>query len=293
MINKRIFKTAAATFLFTAATMTFSSTALAAPVITPTLDGNTLVNALLGGGGVGIDLSSVTFNISGNSSPDHTSAGTYTGATEYGIAPGIILSSGGVDIFGTSSSVTFMREATAEQQELLFPISGKDEHNDVTQFDIFFDMLPGYDSIFFNVTFQSVEFPDFVGQEFIDAFGLYVNGINIAYVAGEPINIDHPFMGNDVANDNGVLGSNPAQVGNNASGALFHTFTSKVNATGNKITFIIADSGDSALDSFAFISQLGGSAPPVATVPVPATLGLMGIGFLAALGMGLRRRRQG
>lgn len=298
MKTNRIFRHGSATLAFASAALAFSTPAAAAPIITPTLDANTLVNALLGGGGVGIDLSTLTFSFSGHHSGTDMSAGTYMNAAEYGIAPGILISSGAVNRFGTQSSVNVGPAATPAQEALLQPISGIDVHNDVTQLDIFFDMLPGFNSIYFNVVFQSVEFPVYVGSSFVDAFGLYINDVNIAFVDGDPVNIDHPYMGNDVFFGNGVLGSVPAQVGNNAGGARFHTFQSAVRPTGNIARFIIADSGDSSLDSFAFISQLGGSIPPPGDqepvpVPVPATWGLMGVGFMIVLGTGLRRRRSG
>lgn len=269
-------------------------------VVTPTLDATTLGNALLGGGGAGIDLTSVSVSVSGQSQtgpggPTSVSAGTFTNASgTYGIGDGIVISSGNAGDYGdgpnTSPSKTTIYgvSATPAQEALLDPITGGAlNHNDVTQIDITFDMLAGFDTVFFNVTFGSDEYDEFVGSSFIDAFGLYVNGTNIAQVNGDPVNIDHPDMlflsGTEL---DGILGGSQG-----AFGPYVHTFSAVVGdgATGNTLTFIIADSGDSSLDSTAYISQLGGSTPPPPEVPVPATLGLLGIGMAA---LGLRRRKK-
>ena len=112
-----------------------------------------------------------------------------------------MISSGDVSDYETgpntspSTTTVYGVSATPAQEALLDPITGGSlNHNDVTQIDITFDMLPGFDTVFFNVTFGSEEYDEFVGSSFIDAFGLYVNGTNIAQVNGDPVNIDHPDM---------------------------------------------------------------------------------------------------
>lgn len=263
-------------------------------VVTPDDDPNNLVNALLGGGGAGIDLTTVTVTVMGQASapgtPPALSTGTYTNASNtYGIGDGILISSGSVADYGdgpnTSDSQTTGYgpggggvPALPAQEALLDPITGGGfDHFDVTQIDIGFDMLPGATDVFFNVTFGSEEFPEYVGSDFIDGFGLFVNGVNIADVAGLPVNINHPAMlaapGTEL---DGILGGSQG-----AFGALVHTFTAPVNATGNSLTFIVADTSDAILDTTAYISQLGGSPPPPPQVPVPAPLALLGLGLVA------------
>lgn len=275
-----------------------SAGSASAIVVTPTLDATTLVNALLGGGGAGIDLTTVTVSVSGQSlaGTPAVSAGTYTNASgTYGIGDGIVISSGDAGDYSdgpnTSGSNTTIYgvPATVAQEALLDPITGGGlDHNDVTQIDIGFDMLPGFDTVFFNVTFGSDEYDEFVGSSFIDAFGLYVNGTNIASVGGLPINIDHPDMAFVAGTElDGILGGSSS-----VFGPYVHTFSAVVGdgALGNSLTFIIADSGDSSLDSTAYISQLGGSEPPPPNgVPEPATLALFGAGLAA---LGVRRRKK-
>ena len=220
--------------------------------------------------------------VTGSSLSGHTtggtSFGTYTNASgTYGIGPGIVLSSGDVADYSDgpntspSNTTSYGVAATAAQELLLDPITGGSlNHNDVTQLDITFDMLPGFDTAFFNVVFGSDEFDEFVGSSFIDAFGLYLNGTNIASTAGFPINIDHPdmtFLGGTELD--GILVPD---------GGIPITFSGGVLSTGNTLTIILADSGDSSLDSTVYVSALGGTPPPA--IPEPATVLLFGSGLV-------------
>jgi len=277
--------------------------------VTPTLDANTLQTALFSGGGAGIDLSTVTTTVSGNSVPVYgdgvggPSAGTFTNASgTYGILPGIVISSGAAGDYGdglnSSSGFTtdYGTPATAAQEALLDPITGGGlDHNDVTQIDIAFDMLPGFNMVYFNVAYGSDEYDEFIGSTYIDPFGMYVNGINVAFVAGLPINVDHPNMGTVGGTElDGLLGSAVSGAGNGnpqpVIGPLVHTFSSPVNPTGNLLTFIVADSSDFVLDTTAYIAQLGGTPPP--QVPEPSTFLVWSMLATCAAGAGWYRRRK-
>lgn len=262
-----------------------ASSQVHAIAVTAETDANALAAALLAGGGAGIDLSTLTVSMSGHTAGSAVSSGTYTNASNtYGIGNGIVLSSGNVLNYGdgpnTTGSLTtaYGVAATAAEELILDPITGGAfNHRDVTSITLTFDLLPGFDSVFFNVVFGSEEWPEFANSSFIDAFGLLVNGVNVAFSNGQPININHPNMQATPGTElDGVLGGSTG-----VFGQFVHTFGAFVGngATGVTVTFIIADSGDSSLDSVAYISQLGGSAPPP-PVPAPAALLLMGSGLL-------------
>lgn len=269
-----------------------------AAIVTPTSSSAALKAALFGGGGAGIDLSSVSMSVAFNTKAGQLSVGTYSNASgTYGIGPGVILSSGSVADYGdgpnTSGSKTTNFDeggaaaATAAQELLLDPITGGGfNHFDVTQIDVMFDMLPGSDKVFFNVVFGSEEYSEFVGSSFIDGFGLYVNGVNVAFVGGQPVNINHPDMAFVPGTElDGIL------TGGNFS-AYVHTFSAPALATGNKLTFIVADASDSVLDTTVYLSQLGGSPPPPPpVVPEPATVALWSVGGAIGLLIAARRRR--
>jgi len=244
---------------------------------TGTSDANVLANTLLSGGGSGIVSTSVSATLSGHSSGSAISSGTYVNPSgTYGMVDGIVLSSGNVNDYNdgpntmSSKTTSYSAPATAAQELLLDPITGGFYyHYDVTQLDVTFDMQPGYDTVYFNMVFGSEEFPEWVGTLFIDGFGLYVNGENIAFVDGQPVNINHLSM--DFIPGTELDGILTDSIGD----SYVHTFSALLGdgATGNTLTFIVSDASDQILDTTVYISQLGGEAPElIPPTPVPTDM---------------------
>lgn len=239
--------------------------------VTPTVDPATITNAVVGAGG-GINVTGMT--LSANTSfLGEMSSGTFTAGpgAPYGLnGDGIVLSTGDVADYGggpdtiNGETTSYGVAATAAQEVLLDPITGGMlDHNDVTQLDINFDLQAGFDTLFFNLVFGSEEFPDFVGTMFIDGFGIYLNGTNIATFSGSPVNVDHPDFATTPGTElNATLAPN---------GDPLLTFSAPLTdgQTGNTITFIIADTFDDLLDSTVYIASLGGTPPSMPPLPLP------------------------
>jgi len=200
-----------------------------------------------------------------NSGDGGMSSGIFVNNSDvYGMGTyGIVLSTGNAADYssGTNSSTgnntSYGIPATADQELLLDPITGGTyNHWDVTQLEITFNLLPGYQDLSFMVVFGSEEYPEFVGSSFVDGFGLYINGTNIAEVGGSPVNINHSDMAVVAGTElDGVLApsGNPVLV--------FET-TLDEGSSGNVLTFIIADTTDSILDSTVFFSTLTANPAP-------------------------------
>lgn len=176
--------------------------------------------------------------------------------------------------------------ATSAQEALLDPITSRPDldppqtydHYDVTELLVAFDMAPGFDQVSFNVVFGSEEYPEFVESEFVDGFGMFLNGVNIANVAGLPVNIRHPAMAAISGTElDGILAPN---------GAPVLTFSGLVQPSGNTLRFIVADTSDGIYDTTVYLSSLAG----VPEIPAPPAAWLMGAALAACLPR-LRRRR--
>ncbi|HIP96216.1 MAG TPA: tandem-95 repeat protein, partial [Anaerolineae bacterium] len=182
-----------------------------------------LLGTLLSGTGPGLRITDVTltghvggFRLEDSQFYDNlmstgiyvNNSGTY-GMDDYGI----VLSSGNAADYGTgpddveNKSVYFSQNKDENHNDLLDPITGGPEpgqfweHYDVTRLEVNFDMLPGHDTVSFNVVFGSEEWEEWVDSPYNDAFGLYADGQNIAQVGGFPVNIDHPEMKGDGENN--------------------------------------------------------------------------------------------
>ena len=235
-------------------------------------------------GNTGITVTKST--LQGQTSGSAASTGTFTNI--YGLKQGVVLSTGNAAAYGSgpntepNTTTNYGTTGTAAENVLLDPITGGNmSHHDVTELTLNFTTDANVNKVFFNVAFGSEEYPEYVGSQFVDAFGLYLNGVNIASVGGKPVNIDNPcfqsFAGTEL---DGVLacGGNPV-----------NTFSGSTINGVNTLTFIISDTSDGAYDTTAYIGALGSVNPTPTVTPEPASLLLMGTGAVAAAGA-VRRR---
>lgn len=244
------------TALVAAATSLAAPNAASALTIVPTTDAFALANTLfLNSGGLAIQSAAFLGQLG--------QGGTYTNATgTYGLpVNGIVLSSGNVSEYATgpntasNNTTAFGTSASPSQEALLDPITGGTfTHFDVSQLDISFFAPANVDSVTFFGAFGSEEFPEFVGSNFIDGFGLYVNGTNVAGAVPtggtvpQALNINHPdFQAISGTELDGLVAPN---------GNPVLRFDVPVTPGAiNDFQIIIADASDLSFDSTVYLSS--------------------------------------
>jgi len=270
------------------------SSVKAAIVITPTGNAATLTNALLGSGVSVVGLPTLTGGSLGDA---NSSAALFTGglSTGIGIDSGILLTTGRANFVGNTNTSTGTGISFGEPGDAQLTVLSGFPTFDATVLTFNFTTTTG--DLFFNFAFASEEYNEYANSSVNDAFGFFVDGVNIALLPGTniPISINTVNGGNPFGTD----AVNSQFFNNNELGTFgfeYDGFTDvfTVSARGlspgqHTIKLAIADGGDGVLDSGVFI-QAGSFVtadpvlPPV-VVPggqsVPDTAGTLGLTTLA------------
>lgn len=251
------------------------STANAALVVTPSDSGTVLTNSILGPG-ITLVPGSITYTGAGTGA-----SGTFTGGTSAGIGieSGLLLTTGLASNAVGPNNTNGSTSGSGATTSLKFS----------------FNTLGG--DLFFNYVFASEEYTEFVNTSFNDQFALLLDGVNIALLpsTSTPVSINNVNPGlNSSFYNNNLPGSGAF---NNQYDGFTDVLTAQalgLSAGSHTIELIIADFGDTILDSGVFIQ--GGSfsdtptdptSPPTgSTVPDGGTtIALLGAALLGLAGI--------
>ncbi|MBM4370685.1 MAG: choice-of-anchor L domain-containing protein, partial [Deltaproteobacteria bacterium] len=166
----------------TAATAMLLSAPAGALDITPSGDGAVLGNAAVGGGGILI--TAVTYT------GDAEASGTFT-AGPLGIEDGALLTSGSAtNALPPNDAGGITTSWGSPGDPLCVEIAGGGNMQDAARLEITFVLQQGFDGIGFDYIVGSDEYPEYVGSEFNDAAGVFIDGVNYALdLDGNPITI--------------------------------------------------------------------------------------------------------
>ncbi|NLI11238.1 MAG: hypothetical protein GX425_01115 [Peptococcaceae bacterium] len=214
-------------------------------VVQNMVSGQQLAEALVGSG---VTISNVSYT--GTAS----SAGTFAGGTGIiGFESGVILSTGNIsNVVGPNQEPGAGDDNNLPGDTELNGLIPGYETQDATILE--FDFVPVSNAIRIQYVFASDEYNEYVGSDYNDVFGFFVNGQNIALV---------PESNDRVSVNNINLGKNAQYYRNNENGSintemdgLTTVLTARATVTPNqtnRIKLAIADAGDGILDSVIMI----------------------------------------
>lgn len=264
-------------------TVGIAGNAFAGAVVDQVVDGNSLAQNIAGSG---ITVSNVVLTGAQQAS------GTFTGGSSVGvdIDKGVVLSSGNAGAFvGVNNSTGTSTSNGTAGDSRLNNLAGSTTYDAASlAFDFEFDGGAGGD-LFFNFVFGSEEYNEYVNSSFNDVFAFYLDGVNVATLPdGSPVSINTVNNGVNSAyyNDNDTQ---PGPYNNQMDGFTtgIQVSVAGLSAGLHTMEFIIADAGDSSLDSWVLIESGSFSDTPIA-VSEPGTIPMLGLGIL---GLVFTRRR--
>lgn len=215
--------------------------------------------------GAGIQISNVKFTGADGA------AGTFTGgvAAGLGIEGGVILSSGSIsNVTGpntqSGATTSLGKPGDADLDALIAPKTT----NDATILE--FDFVADSSNFAIEYVFGSEEYKEYVGSAYNDVFGFFLDGQNIAFVAGSSTQLVSVNSINHIENSAYYI-DNPTGTG------TFDTeldgFTTILMAAAtvtpgvqHHIKLAIADASDSVLDSVVILAAGGITGAPLLTL---------------------------
>lgn len=245
MRARRIVATALSTLLLSAlmpvggpATAATGQSVQDLDTVTPTQ----LANALVG---ADVTVSDATFTGS------NQAAGKFDGFSAVGFAQGVVLGSGSVsDVVGPNESgSTTTSFDTAGDPALDALASYPTQDASVLRFNF----VPQADQVRFDYVFGSEEYDEYVGSDYNDVFGFYVNGKNCAVTpGGKPVSINTINAGTSAA----LYRSNSAGKINVEPDGLTTVLSCNASVNPgvkNTMKLAIADASDGSFDSSVFL----------------------------------------
>ena len=210
--------------------------------------------------GIGVTVSNVAVNCAG------AAMGQFNGPSELSITQGLVLTTGSADavaghVAGIASDYMGTPGDATLDQELLGGLT-----QDACGLE--FDCIPQGDTLLFNFSFGSEEYPEFVMTGFNDAFAIYITGPGFTV----PTNVAAIPGGTLVSINNVNDGVNSMYFHNNESSGgqfvAYDGFTTNLNAfavvqPGETYHFkvVVADVQDGILDSGVFLEAFSFRSP--------------------------------
>lgn len=200
--------------------------------------------------GPGVSITNATINCASNA------IGSFTGTSSIGIANGILLTTGNTSVASpntSSGSAGFCNSTPGDPQ--LLSLAGATTYDACA---LEFDIIPLCDTVSFNYSFGSDEYPEFVNSGYNDAFAFYINGPGIT---GQQNIAKLPGTSTFVTIDNVNAGSNSQYyVANSGTTIEYDGYTTVLTAwiivqacQTYHMKIVIADAGDCVFDSGVFL----------------------------------------